>query len=308
MKSHRQVVTHTFKGKRFEDHGLDLDVLPELYAYKELLAATAKELWRRHHSDRQRLPKNFEDSLCLKFFKLVEGSVAVPIFREIETADQRELWQGQQPDELDEAVTLVTDAVNAADADQSLPDLLPKNVIPLFDGYGKTLREDESFELQPYGSQKKAAYTSKSRGRLLNFCSAGYNDRVDLTGEVRAVDLGGTFTIRLDDGTKVPARFSPGQEDSVTEALRQHASRRLSVKGTAEFHPDGKIKGLSTVADLEIRPLGGVPLDPSTKPIWQVIEEIGAAVPAREWEKVPADGAQNLDHYLYGHARKSSSC
>src|ERR1035438_2277452 len=85
MKVQRQLVTHTFKGKRFEDHGLDLDVLPDLYAYKELLVATAKELWRRHHPARQRLPKNFEDSLCLKFFKLMEGSVAVPIFREVET-------------------------------------------------------------------------------------------------------------------------------------------------------------------------------------------------------------------------------
>jgi hypothetical protein len=252
------------------------------------------------------LPKNFEDSLCLKFFKLMEGSVAVPIFREMETADQPELWRAEQPDELDEAVTLVTDAVNAADADLPLPESLPKNVIPLFDGYGKTLREDESFELQPYGSQKKAAYTSKSRGRLLDFCAAGYNDRVDLTGEVRAVDLGGSFTVRLDDGVRVPARFSPEQENLVTEALREHASRRLHVKGTAEFNPDGKIKAIIAISDLDIRPIGEVSFDPSTKPIWEVIEEIGAAVPAGEWAKVPADGAQNLDHYLYGHAKKSS--
>ena len=306
MKVQRQLVTHTFKGKRFEDHGLDLDVLPDLYAYKELLVATAKELWRRHHPDRQRLPKNFEDSLCLKFFKLMEGSVAVPIFREVETDGQPEFWQAEQPDELDEAVTLVTDAVNAADADQPLPEALPKNVIPLFDGYGKTLREDESFELHPYGSQKKAAYTSKSRGRLLDFCAAGYSDRVDLTGEVRAVDLGGSFTVRLDDGVKVPARFSTEQEDLVTEALREHASRRLRVTGTAEFNPDGKIKAITAIADLEIRPVGEVAFDPSARPIWEVIEEIGAAVPVGEWARVPADGAQNLDHYLYGHAKKSS--
>ena len=306
MKVQRQLVTHTFRGKRFENHGLDLDVLPDLYAYKELLVATAKELWKRHHPDRQRLPKNFEDSLCLKFYRLVEGSVAVPIFREIETVDQPELWQAEQPDELDEAVALVTDAVNAADADQPLPESLPKNVIPLFDGYGKTLREDESFDLQPHGSQKKAAYTTKTRARLLHFCAAGYNDRVDLTGEVRTVDLGGTFTVRLGDGAKVPAKFSPEQENLVTEALRDHASRRLRVNGTAEFHPDGKIKAIIAIADLEIRPLGEVLFDPSAKPIWEVIEEIGAAVPVGEWENVPADGARNLDHYLFGHAKKSS--
>jgi hypothetical protein len=305
MKVRRQLVTHTFKGKRFEDHGLDLDVLPELYAYKELLVATAKELWRRAHPDRQRLPNNFKDSLCLKFFNLVEGSVAVPIFREIEAADQAEFRQAEQPDELDEAVALVTDAVNAADADHPLPESLPKNVIPLFDGYGKTLREDESFELQPHGSQSKAAYTSKSRGRLLNFCAAGYNDRVDLIGEVRAVDLGDSFSVRLDDGAKVPARFSVEQENLVTEALREHASRRLRVKGTAEFRADGKIRAIVAVAELEIRPAGEVPFGSSAKPIWEMIEQIGAEVPAVEWDKVPADGAQNLDHYLYGHAKKS---
>ena len=30
MEVRRPLVTHTFKGKRFEDHGLDLDVLPDL--------------------------------------------------------------------------------------------------------------------------------------------------------------------------------------------------------------------------------------------------------------------------------------
>lgn len=304
-KVQRQLVTHTFRGKRFEDHGLDLDVLPDLYAYKELLVATAKELWKRHHPDRQRLPKNFEDSLCLKFFNLQEGSVAVPIFRQVDTSSQPELWQPEQPDELDEAVLLVTDAVCAAEADQPVPEAFPKNIIPLFDGYGRTLGEDESFELQPHGSEKKAAYSRESRGRLLDFCSAGYEDRVDLSGEVRAVDLGGSFTLRLDDGAKVPARFSPEQEALVTEALRDHESRRLRVQGMAEFHPDGKLKSVVTVLELTIHPVGQDSFNPAAEPIWKIIEGIGAAVPAEEWEKVPTDGARNLDHYLYGHAKES---
>src|SRR5437867_13275334 len=49
--------------------------------------------------DRQRLPKNFEDSLCLKFYQIKESSVAVPIFREVEVANQTELFQFEQPDE-----------------------------------------------------------------------------------------------------------------------------------------------------------------------------------------------------------------
>jgi len=36
------------------------------------------------------------------------------------------------------------------------------------------------------------------------------------------------------------------------------------------------------------------------KPPWLVAVEIGASVPAEEWEKTPADASINLDHYLYG--------
>ena len=300
MKVQRQLVTHTFKGKRFEDHGLDLDVLPDLYAYKELLVATAKELWKRHHPDRQRLPKNFEDSLCLKFNQIQEGNTALPIYREVETDGQGRFSRADEPDELDEAVQLVAQAVLAANADQALPDQLPKNIIPLFESYGCTLREDESFEQQPANGQTNANYTRKSRERLLQFCTAGYTDRIDCVGEVRAVDLAGKFDLRLDDGTKLPAKFSPEQEGLVTEALREHASRRLRVKGTADYHPDGRIKGVTRVTQLSIQAAGEPPYDGSAKPIWEVIAEIGATVPEEEWAKVPADLASNLDHYLYG--------
>ena len=36
------------------------------------------------------------------------------------------------------------------------------------------------------------------------------------------------------------------------------------------------------------------------RPIWEKIKGIMADVPPQEWEKVPTDLAQNLDHYLYG--------
>jgi len=275
-----------------------------LYAFKELLVTAAKELWRRHHQDRQRLPRHFEDSLCLKFYALQESSVAIPIFREVEASTQQELFEFNQPDELDEAVKLVTEAISAVGSDQPLPDALPKNVLPLFDNYGRTLREDESFELQPHASSNRASYTPRSRERLLQFCAEGYTDRIDLVGEVRAADLAGKFELRLDDGTRVPARFSPEQEALVTEALRDHASRRLRVKGTAEFHPDGKLKGIVAVPNLMIQLAGENPFDPNARPIWEVFAEIGASVPPEEWAKLPTDLAKNYKHYLYGTAKR----
>ena len=36
------------------------------------------------------------------------------------------------------------------------------------------------------------------------------------------------------------------------------------------------------------------------RPIWDVVDEINAELPADTWENVPTDGSVNLDHYLYG--------
>lgn len=40
--------------------------------------------------------------------------------------------------------------------------------------------------------------------------------------------------------------------------------------------------------------------DPTAQPVWEVMDEIAAMVPASEWEKIPRDLAKNLHHYLHG--------
>lgn len=42
------------------------------------------------------------------------------------------------------------------------------------------------------------------------------------------------------------------------------------------------------------------------RPIWEVIAEISASVPDEEWAKLPADGAEQHDHYLYGSPKRPS--
>jgi hypothetical protein len=69
-KNRQELVTHIFKGGRFDDHGIDVDVLPDLVAYKRILVETAKEIWRRKNPNRRRLPKNFDETLSLKFYEL----------------------------------------------------------------------------------------------------------------------------------------------------------------------------------------------------------------------------------------------
>jgi hypothetical protein len=42
------------------------------------------------------------------------------------------------------------------------------------------------------------------------------------------------------------------------------------------------------------------------KPIWELVEEINARLPADTWDDVPTDGSINLDHYLYGTPKQQS--
>jgi len=40
------------------------------------------------------------------------------------------------------------------------------------------------------------------------------------------------------------------------------------------------------------------------RPLWEIAEEISAQVPLEEWEKLPTDGSEQHDHYLYGSRKR----
>ena len=44
----------------------------------------------------------------------------------------------------------------------------------------------------------------------------------------------------------------------------------------------------------------------AVRPLWEIAEEISSQVPLEEWEKLPADGAEQHDHYLYGSPKKNN--
>jgi len=299
-----ELVSHTFRGGRFDDHCLDVDVLPELVAYKTILVETAKELWRGNNPGRQRLPRNFEESLRLKFREVRDNCATVPLMREIEVEDQGALFD-PDPDELDQAVDLVAKVVDAVEHDTLIPPEFPKGLLSRFNDYGKTLEDGESFEQKPRNWQTAVSYTSQTRDRISELTYQDYEDSIDYCGEAHAADLDGRFAIRLQDGTKVPGNFSQDQESLITEALKEHSTQHLRIKGRAEFWgANGKIKRITAVDSMSLQPAGEVPFDPHARPIWDEISELAASIPDEEWAKVPTDGARNLDHYLYGHPKR----
>ncbi len=43
------------------------------------------------------------------------------------------------------------------------------------------------------------------------------------------------------------------------------------------------------------------------RPIWEEIEELAASIPDEEFQKLPVDGAEQLDHYIYGLPKRPTS-
>lgn len=202
---------------------------------------------------------------------------------------------------MDEAAELVTRTIDAASHDQPLPEVFPKNIIPFFNDYGKTLHKDEQFEVRLPGKKLKSHYSIKERDYLSKMVSAEYEDELDLVGEIRLADLdGGNFGMRLADGAKITGKFSPDQEAIVVDALREHLTRRLRFKGRAEFVPEGKMKRIVSLTNVSLEAVQELSWQEDRKPIWEIVQEISASVPDEEWEKLPADLSKNLDHYLYG--------
>jgi hypothetical protein len=300
MSAAKKIAVLKFNGPRFEDHGLDVDVLPEIIAYKRLLQETAKALWKRKNPDRQRLPKNFNAEISLKFFKIEPGSAGVPLLR---SATGRLAPRLPFDDELDDAAKLIESSIRMAGTSEAIPKDLPRSVIPLFQDFGRTLHADESILISAGTADSGARYDGKVKIRILSWISVPHTDCVELTGEVRGTDLDGLkFMLRLSDGRKIPGRFEADQESIVLEALGEHTSRRLRVVGQGEFSPmNGELQQITKVELVQLVEPELMVTDRA--PIWERLAAIAAALPADTWIDVPTDLAENADRYLYGNKK-----
>ncbi len=46
---------------------------------------------------------------------------------------------------------------------------------------------------------------------------------------------------------------------------------------------------------------------PKRKPLWERAAELRESIPQEEWDKVPTDGARQLDHYLHGSPKRTDA-
>jgi len=103
------------------------------------------------------------------------------------------------------------------------------------------------------------------------------------------------MTIRLPENLErsILAEVHNGHFASVDEAIAEAVRRLLRQENPSETEP-------------EKSGTGELPA-PAHKPIWEVFEEITAGIPEEEWAKLPTDGAEQHDHYIYGTPKRPAS-
>jgi hypothetical protein len=80
-------------------------------------------------------------------------------------------------------------------------------------------------------------------------------------------------------------------------ALRHELDSKLAVSGNGASVTAGQPQESGAPAENPAR----------RKPLWQRAAELRNSVPEEEWAKLPVDGSNQLDHYIYGSPKRPAS-
>lgn len=124
---------------------------------------------------------------------------------------------------------------------------------------------------------------------------------VDIIGTVTMARVTEPRTAMISfDGQEIEAPFRPEDEDTVTTALKEHATLQVRLQGRGRISARGKVQKITKVENLTLLSAPAPAFDADAKPIREVIDEIMKDVPDEVLEKLPRDGSINHDHYIYG--------
>lgn len=235
-----------FDGARFDEHTLPLEVVRDLAAYEELVTELAKRLFLNEHPDRQRAPKGFGADFQLHLERVDEGS-ARPMLSLV-TTGVLALGIGDQP-YFERARDLVAECIRAPS--NQLPDTFPKDLLSLFNRFGRSLKEGESVDMG--GGENAAILTPVKRKALVLAADQVYERDIELNGVIEEADFKAmTFRMRLQDGTKatvpIPEHFA-----EKARMLNGRPRHLVTLLGVGSYDSWDKLQKVAEVESLSIQ-------------------------------------------------------
>lgn len=242
-----------FAGGRFDSHTIPFDVLPDLAAYRDLVVEVAKHLFRERNSDRQRVPKGFEESFQLGLSQVIQGNSATALAQRLDALEEQPTEAGQvgfdfpRYGEFEDARDLLDRVIAAANDGQALPQEFPRELVGKFNRFGQSLRAGEHAELS-HGRTAPVRYDSETRKRIVLSANSTYENVLDqrftLTGgEIRACIV----HLVDEDGTRFDLRVDTDEECEKAIARRRHQVR---VVGAGLFDRQDRLTKITDYKEL----------------------------------------------------------
>ena len=238
-----------YVGRRFERARLPLDVLGDLPALRDLIAALAKQEFRQKNADRKRVPRGFDKSISFSLTEIEDGS-AIPVFElDLEAAQQNLPNFG---DGMEEVVSRAYQRVAKIfdDAGQGrFPQALPLDAIHALTKLGANIQDDERIEFcDTTGTdgnvvsldafRRKNLLTRVRETYTFEFESVGTLTGVDASHNTIQVQTEEYGELRLSlDGVSMPAEQFDGSLHSLVEfSLSIALDAHDSLKAIEEVH------------------------------------------------------------------------
>jgi hypothetical protein len=235
-------------GSRFNGGRLPVDVLPDLQAFRDLLAAFAEDAWRHRNRSRKRLPKGFERSLAFSLTAIQDGS-AIPVLQW-----DRNLAQAYFPGFPDSMEELVDrsfkDLVGLVDAAATgtLPASLPTGHVRALNKLGASLKDGERIEfLGSQGHDGDVVYLdSYRRKKLITHVKETYDKRVSGTGHLHANFQDGVIVVRTEAYGDL--RLEVGSE-AITSTYDGSLGQEVQFDVVLELDHNDRVRSIREIHD-----------------------------------------------------------
>jgi len=83
------------------------------------------------------------------------------------------------------------------------------------------------------------------------------------------------------------------------------ANLENAIQEKVKALPEEKQERVLSLVEELLKETNGEQVRGSVRPLWEIAQEISSQITIAEWEKLPNDGAEQHDHYLYGSPKRS---
>lgn len=228
-----------YKGSRFRNARLPVEVLSDLPAFRDLLVSYAKDEWRRRHSDRERVPKGFDKSLAFDLITIEDGS-AIPKLEWNRSSAQENL--PGFADEIEDIVeSAYGDVISLIEGQSGRASALNSEKVRALNRFGAGLRDNEKIEMPDRASGNVVTLDAYRRKQLITGARETYQTRFEGIGELIGTHIKsgyeGVVTVRTVEHGDITIPVDPLQiREEFDGSLEQDVQFELLVELDSHDH------------------------------------------------------------------------